>query len=397
MAVTTAANKTPPRNRSQFVRTQIPFSERVATVICLALVVGIGVAIFIKGRHFDPARYALRTEALQTTAENVEGKTATIRGEAAQARGVVRTATIGATTAQPAPVSEAGGYVEEASSSQPAANPAIKNEPLVMTVAGIKPMSDTEFYSPDTLYEKIDGRAPAYLGFNFQNLRNRSFEVLGAAGSYVDVYEFHFDTPVNAFGMFALERDANGKPLDFAADGYEAEMGFFFRQGTVYVQIIASDQKEKTMAVARAVAQDRAKHIPADDSGLDARRRLPATGLDVTSVQFDAENALGLEFLKNVFEAHYDFSGAKLPFFVMATTPDEAAVAWKSFMEFAGKYGGKVSPLPDSHGAKLFQAENSGSWKIVFVRDGTLGGVFDTDSPDKAREFVEQYLEGKIP
>ncbi|MFM2082101.1 MAG: hypothetical protein RL380_792, partial [Verrucomicrobiota bacterium] len=52
---------------------------------------------------------------------------------------------------------------------------------------------------------------------------------------------------------------------------------------------------------------------------------------------------------------------------------------------------------PDASGAKLFQAESSGSWKVVFVRDGTLGGVFDADDAAKAREFVEQYLEGKIP
>jgi hypothetical protein len=212
----------------------------------------------------------------------------------------------------------------------------------------------------------------------------------------VDVYEYQFDTPVNAFGMFAAERDAKGKPLDFAPDGYAGEMGFFFRQGSVYVQIIASDTKEKTMEIAQTIAMNRAKALPADDAGLDARRRLPATGLDPASVEFEAENALGQEFLKNVFQARYDFGGKKIPFFVMAAAPADAAVAWKSFMEFSGKFGGKVTPLPDAGGAKLFQAESSGSWRVVFVRDGTLGGVFDADDAAKAREFVEQYLAGEI-
>ena len=387
----TAENKTPPRNRSQFIRTEIPRRERVASVICVLLLVGIGVAIFIKGRHFDPARYALRTEALQSTAEAVEGKTATIRGEAAQARGVVKTAT----TAEAATAPE--GYGEETTAAKPTAKPAPKGEQFVMTVAGIKPMGDTEFYNADTLYEKIDGRAPAYLGFNFQSLRCRSFELLGAAGSFVDVYEFHFDTPVNAFGMFALERDPKGAALDFAPDGYSGAMGYFFRQGAVYVQIIASDVKEKTLAIAKAIAQDRAKALPVDNAGLEGRRRLPATGLDPKSVQFVSENALGQDFLKNVFQATYDFGGKKLPFLVMVAAPDEAVAAWKAWSEFSGKYGGTVTALPDVGGAKIFQAENSGSWRIIFVRGGTLGGVFDADDAAKAREFVQQYLEGKIP
>ena len=386
---TTAENKTPPQNRSQFVRTEIPRTERIAAVLCLALLAAIGVAIFIKGKHFDPNRFALRTDALKSTAENVEGKSSTLRGEAAQARGVVQTATISAETA--------ADIHGEAAAAKPAAAPAAKGEQLVMTVAGIKPMGDTEFYTADTLYEKIDGRAPAYIGFSFLNLRTRSFEILGAAGSFVDVYEYHFDTPINAFGMFALERDPKAAALDFAPDGYAGGLGFYFRQGACYVQIIASDTKEKTIAIAKAVAQDRAKSLPADNTGLDARRRLPATGLDPASVQFVQENALGQEFLKNIFQATYDFGGKKLPFFIMVTTPDEAAAAWKSFQEFSGKFGGTVTPLPDASGAKIFSAENSGSWRLIFQRNGELGGVVDAEDGGKAREFVEKYLEGKIP
>lgn len=381
------------RNRSQFVRTEIPRTEIVATVVCLLLLAGIGTAIFIKGRHFDPARYALRTEALKSTAETVDGKTGTIRGEAAQGRGVVKTATVNASSAETKPAAADEGY-----EAAPAAAPdhLAKREQLVMAVAGIKPMGDTEFYNADSLYEKIDGRAPAYLGFNFQNLRCRSFEVLGAAGSFVDVYEYHFDTPVNAFGMFATERDAKGAAIDFAPDGYAGELGFYFRQGAVYVQIIASDTKPQTIAIAKAVALDRAKAIPADNAGLDARRRLPATGLDPKSVEFEAENALGQEFLKNVFTGKYDFAGQKISFFIMVASPDEAAAAWKSFQEFSGKFGSKATPLPDVNGAKIFLAENAGSTRVIFQRDGELGGVFDSDDTTKAREFVEKYLSGGI-
>jgi hypothetical protein len=274
--------------------------------------------------------------------------------------------------------------------------PAAKGEPLDLKLDGLKPMGDTEFYNADDLFEKIDGRAPAYLNFNVQGLRCRSFTVTGSAGSFVDVYEYRFDTPVNAFGMFSMERDPKGGPLAFAPDGYVSGMGFFFRQGPRYIQVMASDQNPKTLELAKTIAEDRAKNFPADDTGLDARRRLPVTGLDVASVQFVQENAQGQAFLKNVFQASYDFAGKKLPFFVMVATPADAAAAWKAYLDFAGQFGGKVTAMPDVNGAKVFAAQNFGSWKVIYQRDGEIGGVVDADDEDQARQFVEKYLEGQI-
>ena len=367
--------------------------ERVLSVAIVGLIAGIGVTVWIQGKHFDPNRFALRADALKSTTAAVEGKASTARsGVTRSEESVARKPAESSAVAEPGEESGAAG--EHMAASSPAV-PA-KGEPLEVQVAGLKPMSATEFYAPDNLFEKIDGRAPAYLGFNFQQLRSRSFSVAGADGSYVDVFEYRFDTPINAFGMFALERDPQGRPLDFAPDGYSGEMGFFFRQGARYVQIIASDQKPKTMELAKALAQDRAKALPADNAGLDARRRLPATGLVPESVSFVQDNAQGQAFLKNVFQADYQFAGKKLPFFLMLATPEDAAAAWKAFQDFAGKFGGKVTVLPEVNRAKVFQAENFGTWKVIYQRDGEIGGVYDAADGDKARQFVEQYLQGKI-
>ena len=51
----------------------------------------------------------------------------------------------------------------------PLPHPAAKGEPLDLKLDGLKPMGDTEFYNADNLFEKIDGRAPAYLNFNVQS------------------------------------------------------------------------------------------------------------------------------------------------------------------------------------------------------------------------------------
>ena len=378
----------PTGNRKTFRRTKVSTTERAVSLATVVLLGVIGGVIWWKGRHFDPNRFALRTDALKSTAAEVKGKSGTVGGTDAgpgETRASLKTV--------PA---AAAGEAEPGEGSAAAPAPAAKGEPLDLKLDGLKPMGDTEFYNADNLFEKIDGRAPAYLNFNVQGLRCRSFTVAGTAGSFVDVYEYRFDTPVNAFGMFSTERDPKGETLAFAPDGYASGMGFFFRQGPRYIQVMASDQNAKTMELAKAIAEDRAKALPADDAGLDARRRLPVTGLDPASVQFVQENAQGQAFLKNVFQASYDFAGKKLPFFVMVAPAADSAAAWKSYFDFAGQFGGKVTALPDMNGAKVFAAQNFGSWKVIYQRDGELGGVFDAADGDQAREFVKKYLEEQI-
>jgi hypothetical protein len=397
-------------SRKDFVRTKISLGENIASGVILVLIVGIGVAIAFEGRNFNPDLYMVRSGSLDSTAAPVIGKSQTVSASPAATDNAspagTETAAPGAdSSASAAPAnppsdvagsdSPAGGEGAPASASSAAAAPALPTVPLEIALPGIKPMSDTEFYTADTLYEKIDGRSPAYQAFNVQQLRCRTFSVLAASGSYVDVYEYRFDTPLDAFGMFASERDPQGTATDFAADGYSSGMGYFFRQGPVYVQIVASDQKPETLAIATALAQNRAKELPVDDTGVAARRELPATGMVADSVQFLLDNAQGQSYLANVFQAKYNFNGKTMSFFITVSTPDEAAKDWNSFQKFCAGFG-KVTLLPDVNGAKLFSAQIFGQWKVVYLRDKELGGVFDSSDAGSAQTFVEQYLQGKI-
>jgi len=381
-------------NRREFVRTKIPLAENMASVVILVLLAGIGIAIAIKGKHFDPDLFNVRPGSLNGTAAAVAGKSQTVRAEPEVGTVEEKTASTSAAALPPAAEKSVEDSQGEGSAA-PVSQPAAKGEPLEIALDGIKPMSDTEFYTSDNLFEKIDGRAPAYQGYNVQQLRCRSFSVVAAAGSFVDVYEYRFDSPVDAFGMFALERDPKGQPLDFAPDGYSGEMGYFFRQGAVYVQIIASDEKPETLALTKAIAQNRAKQLPPDDSGLAGRRKLPAAGMIADSVAFVPQNAQGQAAFKDVYQARYKFNGAELPFFIMVAAPGDAAKAWQSFQDFCGRFG-KAQPLPDINGGKIFSAQVFGKWKVVYQRDGELGGVFDAVDEGNARAFVEKYLRGEI-
>ena len=47
--------------------------------------------------------------------------------------------------------------------------------------------------------------------------------------------------------------------------------------------------------------------------------------------------------------------------------------------------------MPDVNGGKIFRAQVFGKWKVIYQRDGELGGVFDA-----ADETLAEILDGLI-
>jgi hypothetical protein len=198
-----------PSQSSKLIRKDIPTSEKLVGLGILLLLIAVASLVYFKGGQFSPETYALNPLSLNSTRAAIEGDATTLTGEAENGESIP-------------------GQAEGA--------PRLDRLLPVLTER-MEAMGVTEHYNPNTLYEKINGRAPAYLEFNFQELTARSFSISGLPGQYIDVFVFWMDSPLNAFGIFSLEREPSAPPLEFAVDGYRSEMGYFFRVGRAYVQI----------------------------------------------------------------------------------------------------------------------------------------------------------------
>jgi len=355
------------------VREDIPRVEQVLGSLILIGLLTIGLFIVYKGRHFDPHRFSLDPKALESTRSEIEGKAGTVRAD------------------------DLRSFELAASQAAPAAQPASSGRNLPAMVEGMAPMGATEHYRPDTLYEKINGRAPAYLEFNFQELTCRSFTIDSAPGNFIDVFIFTMDSPLNAFGIFSLERDDSAIPVDFIRDGYQSEMGYFFRQGSAYVQVLASDSSAAVMDPAEAFARSLAASIPVDDSGLDARSLLPTDHQVADSINYLQTDAYGLSLLKDVYEARYTVDGRGFTFFAMqAAGAEEASAAWDQITEFNRSYA-EVTEQGELAGANYLISDNFGDWNVYFMKGQAVGGVINAPDQAVARRFIESYLGAGSP
>ncbi len=355
-----------PARTRKFHRTDISRTEKSIGGFIIILLIAIGLSIAIKGRAYDPSKYTGSTEALEFTREAVVGIAATLKNEADLR------------------ASELAGVAEPVG--------AAKSSELPAFISGLSPMGPTENYVPDTLYEKINGRAPAYLEYNFQELTSRSYIIDGTPGEFLDVYLFRMDSPLNAFGIFSAERDDSGKPLAFVADGYESEMGYFLRRGDIYVQTVASSTNPEIMALARSYTEALVDYLPANDSGMEGRSYLPAENQIPGSLTYINDNAYGQASLSAVFEARYDFAGQELTYFVKSCAdPTEASAVWESVLGFYNSYGSDQATT-ESEDATLFSANLFGQWASLYKLDNIVAGVINSPELETANEFVQVQL-----
>lgn len=260
-------------------------------------------------------------------------------------------------------------------------------------------------FNPDTLYEKIDGKAQLYLSYNFAELL---FTTYAADDVSLDVYVYDMSQADNAFGIFKAEQGEEAETAPVGREGYYSGSSVFFWKGKYYVNVLASAATEEEAAgeaeqegmsgdQARPIALKLAKAIAnqLQDAGqsLWAEQVLPADNRVAGSFEFRKSDAFGLDFLKDVFSAQYKQDGQEMTLFVTRSASAEGAgQILKQYQDFSAKYG-KVVESIEAGPARILVAENTGTYDVVFARDKYFGGATAAPNKDTAKGIVTKWVE----
>ena len=102
-------------------------------------------------------------------------------------------------------------------------------------MSGWKLEGKPQVFSPEALYEYINGAADLYLDYEFQELTVTEYKGEKKAGVIIEVYRHQ--NPTQAFGIYSQERLADAKYLDLGAQGYYEPGLMNFLSGPYYVKI----------------------------------------------------------------------------------------------------------------------------------------------------------------
>ena len=133
----------------------------------------------------------------------------------------------------------------------------------------LRPMSAAEAFAPETLSDKIDGKAEVYLSAGVVGLRCQRMALAAAPSSWIELFVFDMGKPSNAYSVYSSQRRADVTDLQLADYAYRAGNEIALVHGPFYVEVVATDESPSDHRGRKRAR----KGLRRRDPGHGARRR----------------------------------------------------------------------------------------------------------------------------
>lgn len=344
-----------------FVRESVSSTEKTLSYAMLLLILGIGTAIYFKGQSFDPNLFALDQSYIQNAQTD---------------------------TRESLKLFEPGfGPDGEITAAQAKESTSPFDQ---LAPSGWKPLGKEEHFTADTLYEKINGRAEQYIRYGVNGM---SFMGFTNGNQFVDVFVYDMEKPIQAYGIYSVERTEGASKTTFGREGYRVEASYFFWKGPYYGQIIASDTGPEIQKIGEQIAQTLSSRLPDDGEALWGNAILPQENRVPDSFKYFKQDALSLDFLTKAFTASYPINGQETTAFISRSdTPTGAQETFQKYNKYITDYG-DVLRTSEAAGVRFIVGDMGGLYDVVFLKGDYVGGVTYADNSEAAVKWVQNWLQ----
>jgi len=204
------------------------------------------------------------------------------------------------------------------------------------------PPPGSSYFTPDNLWDAIDGAADVFLANGFIDLRIG--EYTDSTGVDVRVEIYRHSSRANAFGIYSLERNPGYHFIDIGTQGYTEEKVLNFLCGIYYVKMSSHTAGQRGLAGVRVIAKAVESALRQDMSWPKPILYFPADGKRQNEETYLAENFLGYRALSGAFVARYD-SGYRM-FVIPSASPESVRTMAAAYAQAAG--GHTVTPQSSS-------------------------------------------------
>jgi hypothetical protein len=246
------------------------------------------------------------------------------------------------------------------------------------SVAGWTLAGRPQVFSPETLYDYINGGSDLYLKYDFEELTVVEYRK-GTISVSAEVYRHR--TPDHAFGIYSQERVPSAEFLVLGAQGYYENALCNFIQGGYYVKLSSehtgADDREILLGFARRISGS----LP-DPSGLpEILSAFPVEGRKANAEKFIATDFLGYGFLHSGFTADFERSGRRYQLFVIVgDDPADARAMLQQYLKQikhdAPAAEGAFEVTDPYHGAMALLWKGRHIWGTIGLSDAELRAAY---------------------
>ena len=226
------------------------------------------------------------------------------------------------------------------------------------TATGAERLGKIAWYSPETLYEYVNGMAPYYVDAGFQRLAHSEWKSPDAeAAGYVELDLFDMGSPEGALDIFSDLRTEGTKYLEIGSETSASDSAVEIRAGRYYAKLTVRRGAEKQKRFLETLAEAVAEAAGPGPSDAELVAPLPAEGMIPHTAAYTTKAFLGHDFLNGIREAAYDVDGHRVRLFIMdAGGAEEASAVWQ-------KWRDSVSPPPEGCFQSAWRKTSPWKWR----------------------------------
>ncbi len=197
--------------------------------------------------------------------------------------------------------------------------------------------SDYDVYTPENLWEYINGASEVFLMYEFDELHIADY-IKGSDSINVEIYQHR--TPEMAFGMYTKERQPTYNFVDIGVQGHHSDTQVYFVKGVSYVKIMTSSPSDEIRSGLIPLAEKIAASLEGPTEMPEVIRLLPKEGRKANGEVFLTENVMGHIFMSNAYKVNYNIGDKNFDVFVFTKkTAEECQKMISSYLEWAGVEG----------------------------------------------------------
>jgi len=292
--------------------------ESAISILLLALLLLIGLGIFIRQFDVDMVRFGIDTTTAGPLSEQIEPNT---------------------------------------------------QEPFLdaLTPDGFKKLSETETYNAGNLYEKINGKAPLYTESGFVKLFTQRFISKNDESLWMELFVFDMAAVRNAFSVYSVQKRADAiesRILDTQYD-YRTSNAIYCVNGRYYIELIGSTESDELFTAIVEIRDKLRRKLPVDKvTDISELSLFPTENIVPGSFKLYLANAFGFDAFTDIFTCRYKLGDETITMFLSKRSdPQDAQTTAESYYNFLIENDAEDKPtanktLKDIGAGGIHEAEN---------------------------------------
>ncbi len=265
--------------------------------------------------------------------------------------------------------------------------------------SGFKKLSEVETYAPDTLYEKINGRAELYIKAGFVKLFAQRFVSESDDKHWFELFLYDMAAVKNAFSVYSMQKRPDVEILPFLQFGYKTSNALYFVHDKFYIELVGASESANLFMAMSALAEKLPIKLNVDKvAQIPELALFPQNGLVPGSAKLYLSNALGFDKLSDTYLCQYKIGDETVTAFLSSRAgKEDAEDIAKSYYKFLIDNSGKDKSTSEESiktiNGKVVDFYDT--TEIVFSIGPFVGGIHEAKS-QKSAESLASILINKL-